>query len=75
MKGHLIFGKLLRGVGCPVITKNLNFAMQSWIGVRLGSNITGKKFFSFSSTGTFNPRGSKSAQIAKCRKKFSLGFC
>ena len=62
-------------VGCPVLTKILNFMMQSWIGVRLWMNITGKNFFSISSTGTFNTRGSKSAQIAKCRKKFSLEFC
>ena len=62
-------------LGCPVLTKILNFMMQSWIGVRLWMNITGKIFFSISSTGTFNTRGSKSAQIAKCRKKFSLEFC
>ena len=57
-------------LGCPILTKILNFMMQSWIGVRLWMNITGKIFFSISSTGTFNTRGSKSAQIAKCLLNF-----
>ena len=44
--GYLSAALLINAVGCPIMTKILNFMMQSWIGVRLWMNFTGKKFFS-----------------------------